>query len=476
MTQTTVILITLVIYKVILILLGLMAQQRTQSGEDFYLGGRQLGPWVAALSASASSSSAWTLLGVSGAAYHWGLSSVFLIPACVGGFALNWYLLAKPLQEISKDQGALTTTELLAGPPDRPLHWPIRWVASLIIIFSLTFYVASQFQGAGKSFHSTFQMDPKTSIIIGSAVVVIYTMMGGFWAVSLTDTLQGFVMAATAIILPLGALVSVGGFGGLITGLQKVQITGYTSLIGDRSMLGGALFVFGILGIGLGYPGQPHVVNRFMALRDDPNAVKQARRIAMTWAWVVYTGMFLLGLCGRVLVSQIADKETIFLQLANAIFPSVLAGIMLAAVLSAIMSTADSQLLVAASSISHDLMGQPDKELSSSAIVWRARIVVLALSILAMLLALYGAKEIFSSVLFAWTAMGSAFGPLLLLTALRGPVPPLATLVAMLAGFGLSVLFYSIPATKGTPLERVLPFVVSGAIAAAPLLMKRKSP
>lgn len=465
MSKVTIILVTLVLYKIALVLLGLWAQQRTQDGSDYFLGGRQLGPWVAALSASASSSSAWTLMGVSGFAYTYGLSSLLLIPACVGGFALNWYVLAGPLQQVSRAEGALTTTELLAGPKGSRLRTAIVWVASMIILISLTVYVASQFQGAGKAFKNTFGMGLQSSILLGSGVVVFYTMLGGFWAVSLTDTLQGAMMAITAIILPVGALVAVGGPASFVDGLQQIQIPGYLSLLGNREITPGLMFAIAILGIGLGYTGQPHVVNRFMALKDDPKALKTARRVAMTWAWVVYIGMVLLGLCGRLLVQKLGDNEVIFVQLANQLFHPIVSGIMLAAVLSAIMSTADSQLLVAASSVAHDLM-KPSS--SDKQTILRARVVVLLLSVAAVLLALYGSKKIFSSVLFAWSAMGNAFGPLLILTVLRRRVPPTQTLVAMLAGFGLSVLFYSHPATSKTLFERVVPFVVCFVIAAWP--------
>ncbi|TNE48974.1 MAG: sodium/proline symporter [Deltaproteobacteria bacterium] len=466
MNKVTVILVTLVLYKVVLVVLGLWAQRRTRDGSDYFLGGRQLGPWVAALSASASSSSAWTLMGVSGFAYAYGLSSLWLIPACVGGFALNWYVLAGPLQAASREQGALTTTELLAGPPGHQLRSVIVAVASLIILVSLTVYVASQFQGAGKAFKNTFQMGLTPSILLGSGVVVFYTMLGGFWAVSLTDTLQGAMMALTAILLPVGALVAVGGPSQMIAGLQSIDAPGYLSLFGNRSLTPGLLFAVAILGIGLGYTGQPHVVNRFMALRDDPKALRTARRVAMTWAWVVYIGMVVLGLCGRLLVQKLGDNEVIFVQLANQLFHPVLSGVMLAAVLSAIMSTADSQLLVAASAVSHDWMKPATSDKQT---VFRARVVVVLISAAAVLLALYGSKKIFSSVLFAWSAMGNAFGPLLLLTVLRRRVPPLQTLLAMLAGFGLSVLFYSHPATHKTLFERVVPFVVCLLIAAWPI-------
>ena len=458
MSSSTAILITLVLYKVLLVLVGLWAQRRTRTGADFFLGGRQLGPWVAAISASASSSSAWTLLGVSGAAYQWGLGAIWLLPSCVGGFLLNWLVLAPALQRASHRTGALTVTELLARK-----HRGIAAVASTIVLLSLCTYVAAQFQGAGKTFHETFGWSTEGSVLLGSAIVVVYTLLGGFWAVSVTDTLQGLLMAATAVLLPIAALLTV-GFDGLFADAPQ----DYLSLTRGMAPAAALGFVFGLLGIGLGYPGQPHVVNRFMALRDG-RAVASARTIAIAWAVIVYAGMLILGWAGRALIPSLADNEVIFVAATQALFPPLVAGVMLAAVLSAIMSTADSQLLVAASAVTHDL------GVGRGRMVLASRVVIVALSASAVLAALYGPKAIFDRVLFAWSAMGAAFGPLLLVTVLRGPVPPGRTLAAMIAGFVLSVGAHLIPETKGGFMERIVPFFVALAIAAWPSAVSASS-
>ncbi|MHC5012831.1 MAG: sodium/proline symporter, partial [Planctomycetota bacterium] len=427
-------------------------------------GGRRLGPFVAAVSASASSSSAWTLLGVSGAAYAWGLSALWLFPACVGGFCLNWYVLAPSLQRLSHRTGALTVTDVLAGHGANR-NAAVTWLASLIVIVSLGAYVAYQYQGAGKTFHATFDIPLWESILIGAGIVLLYTILGGFWAVSLTDTLQGLVMALTAVILPIAGLVEVGGIAGLAAGLRAVEIEGYLSLGGPRPLIVAVGFVAGLLGIGLGYPGQPHVVNRFMALRNDPGAIVQARRVAVTWAVLVYAGMLLVGLCGRVLLPDLADKEGVFISLTNDLFPPVAAGVMLAAVLSAIMSTADSQLLVAASTVTNDL-GLGGR--SPATLLRRSRLAVLGVGFVAVFAALFDKKEIFSRVLFAWTAMGAAFGPLLIvIVVLRRRLAPRHVFAAMAAGFAVSVVtFYvEIDARFTLAFQYVLPFVVSTAIA-----------
>ncbi|HSR68912.1 MAG TPA: sodium/proline symporter [Acidobacteriota bacterium] len=456
MSHEAAVLVTLVLYKIVLIIIGLLSQRRTKDSLDFFLGGRQLGPLVAAVSASASSSSAWTLLGVSGAAYLWGLSSLWLFPACVGGFLLNWYGVAPALQRYSREVDAMTVTEVLAGRPGQPLHRTLSVTASLIILVSLGAYVASQFLSAGKTFYETFNLPISSSILIGGGIVVLYTLLGGFWAVSITDTLQGLMMAATAILLPVAALIAVGGPGGLWEGIGQVgpDYMSLTRNLGPAAALG---LIWGYLGIGLGYPGQPHVVNRFMALREGRASLVSARRIAIAWALVVYSGMLLLGLCGRLLYPALSDPEVVFVSATNELFPPVLAGIMVAAVLSAIMSTADSQLLVAASSVTHDLKlgGKSTRHMLA-----RSRWVVLILSAGAIVAALLGSQEIFSSVLFAWTAMGAAFGPALVVKALGYGVSPRRTLLAMLVGFSFAVAaYYLFPASQDKWIERVLPFL-----------------
>ncbi len=466
MERGTAILVTLVAYKALLLGLGVWGARRTRDEADFYLGGRALGPWVAAISASASGASAWTIMGVSGAAYATGLSALWIFPACVGGIAFNWFVLAPGLRRLSAERDALTVTELLAGPRDAPGAGLVRSVASTIILVSLGFYVCSQFQGAGKTFASTFDMDPTTAILLGAGIVVVYTLVGGFWAVSLTDTLQGLLMAATSVALPVAALLEVGGPGALLDGLGAVEQDGFTSLTRHLPLWGAVGFVLGTLGIGLGFPGQPHIVCRLMALRPDASSLRRARLISVGWGTVVFSGMMVLGLCGRLLLPALADSEQVFVEATTALFPPVLAGVMIAAVLSAIMSTADSQLLVAGSAVTHDLgLGGNDER----ARLLRSRLVVLGLSAGAVAAAVLTDAKIFNRVLFAWGAMGAAFGPPLVVTVLRGPVGASRTALAMVVGCVASVVaYYAGLAPEEKALERVLPYALSFAVVLWP--------
>ncbi|MGH8496437.1 MAG: sodium/proline symporter [Gammaproteobacteria bacterium] len=452
---------TLLAYYIVLLLIGVWASRRTHDTLDFFLGGRRLGPVVASISASASSSSAWTLLGVSGAAYAWGMPALWLFPATLLGFIVNWVWIAPRLMELSRRENAVTLTDVIAGPRNEPLRPVIVGLASFIILFSFLFYIAAQFQAAGHGFVSAFEISMTASVLIGAGIIIAYTLMGGFWAASVTDVLQGLLMAASAVILPVCALIAVGGFDGLAQTLHEASALADAPYPPPYTLIATTGFVLGTLGIGLGYPGQPHVVNRFMAL-GSRRSLERGRVIAIAWAMVVYSGMLLLGLCGRALYGSIADAEQVFFEVANRLLPPVWAGIMLAAVLSAIMSTADSQLLVAGSSVTHDWR---HVESDSRRALMLSRVVVFGVSIVAVLLALYAPQAIFSRVLFAWHAIGSAFGPLLVLRLVGFEIRPAATLASLAVGFGLTVILHAFPDTPGDYLERLLPLILAFLIA-----------
>ncbi len=461
MENTGAVLVTLVIYNVALIGVGLWAKGRNRDVADYFLAGRGLGPWVAAISASASSSSAWTLLGVSGAAYAWGLPALWIFPSTVGGFVINWLWIAPRLQRLSKEEGSVTLSEVIAPASMGSMRQLILRAAAIIIVFCFIFYIASQFEAAGKAFESVFGLSKQTSILIGAGIVLAYTILGGFWAVSVTDTIQGMLMFAAGIILPAAALFAVGGFGPLMSGLAELGSIGSPISDGAFGALTGLFFVLGLFGIGINYPGQPHVVNRFMALKDE-RSLRQGRVIALSWAVLVFAGMLLLGLASRVLFADLGDSEQVLFHAAATLLPAVIAGVILAAVLSAIMSTADSQLLVASSAISYDWQIASHRERTGLS---GSRTTVVAILILATVLALVWRADIFSRVLFAWSAAGSAFGPILIMRLLGRSVSEKSTLFAMLTGFGLTVVISWLPDMPGDFAERILPFIAAITIA-----------
>lgn len=455
MATSTIVIITLVLYKAILIAIGFWARSRTRNEEDFFLGGRALGPLVAAISYSSSASSAWTLLGLSGAAYVLGVSVIWIAAGSITGMLVAWFWIAPRLMRFSREHDHLTLTEFLAHDTHGGMRHGIVITASVIVIFSFVFYVAAQFQGAGNTFATTFQLPMAEAIVIGALIIMVYTLLGGFWAVSVTDTLQGLLMAFTALLLPIAALVAVGGPDGFVEGLRAVSTPAQLSWTAGHAGLVAAGVIVGSLSIGFGTYGQPHLLVRFMALRDG-RAMRQARLITIAWYAVVFAGMCFLGLVGHILHASADNPENVLFLLADSLFPPVLGAILLAAVLSAIMSTADSQLLVAASAIAHDLgLGRAHHRRK----LLVSRLTIAGLVVIAVMVALYLPERIFSRVLFAWIALGSAFGPTLFFRLAGARLRPGGVWLSIVVGFGLAVLFYMLPNAPGDILERFVPFV-----------------
>jgi sodium/proline symporter len=454
MEKTTIVALTLIAYQLLLIAIGVWTSSRNRSVEDFFLGSRGLGPVVAAISYSSSASSAWTLLGVSGAAYVLGISVLWIAAGSFSGMLVAWFWIGPRLLDYSRERGQITLTDFLADDSAGRPRRRIVIAASAIIIFSFTFYVAAQFQGAGNTFASSFGLSMTSAILLGALVIMLYTLLGGFWAVCVTDTVQGLLMGLTALLLPLAALAQAGGIDGFVAGLRAVSSPAQLSWSAGNAGLVALGMMLGGLSIGFGTYGQPHLLVRFMALRDQ-RSLRQARLITIVWYLVVFCGMCLLGLAGHVLHHSVANPETLFFLLTDSLFSPVLGAILLAAVLSAIMSTADSQLLVAASAIAHDLgLGRRHPQ----QLLLISRLTVVLLVVASVIVAVYLPERIFSRVLFAWIALGSAFGPTVFLRLARVPLHPAAVLWSILTGFTLAVVFYLMPDTPGDVLERLLPF------------------
>jgi sodium/proline symporter len=318
-------------------------------------------------------------------------------------------------------------------------------VASVIILLSFLFYVAAQFEAAGQAFAVTLGLPVAACIVLGAAVTVAYTLAGGFWAASVTDFLQGMLMLLIAVVLPVAGVAAVGGFGAVLAAAD-------TPSPSAPAALGGIAFVAGVFGIGLGAFGQPHVANHFMAARDEA-AIRQGGIIAIAWIALILAGMLVAGWAGRALAVPPDNAENVLYAAAQAWLPPAFAGIVAVAVMSAIMSTVDSQLITATSSVTIDVDGR-----SSLA---RTRVALLGFSLAAVALAIFAPEAIYSRVLFAWNALGAAFGPLVVLAVLGRRPGPAAGLAGMLAGFGLTIAFYLLPDAPGDVLERIAPFFIA---------------
>jgi len=452
---STITLITLVLYQLALLGIGFWAKSRTHSMADFFLGGRTLGPWVSALSYSASSSSAWVLLGLSGFFYITGTMALWILPGVWLGYVVVWLVIGPVLRQASEKYDLITLTDFLVLGVSGKLKSVIQIIAALLILFCFSLYVASQFQGAGKAFSSAFDLSMTTAVMIGAGVVLLYTWVGGFWAVSVTDAMQAGFMVIVALILAILAVIELGS-----------PIAVFTAATGSETTMPAAGiatigFVLGCLGIGIGPLGQPQLLTRLMALRSVAD-IRSGFTIAITWSVVIFSSMAVLGLSARSLLGTDTAPETVFFALSQSLLPAALAGIVLAAVLSAIMSTADSLLLAAGSAAAHD-MGLARRFAGKELLI--SQMVTLAVSVIAVVLTLMVPASIFSRVLFAWSAMGAAFGPVVLLRALNRPPSGIGVLLSMLTGFFLTIWFYLLPNAPGDVLERVAPFVIAFLLA-----------
>lgn len=468
MEQNKAILISLIAYKVILIGIGFWASKRVSDDTDFFLGGRKLGPWVAGLSYAASTSSAWVLLGFSGFVFANGVSALWMIPGIWGGYVAMWVWLGPKIRAESEQKQWLTPTDFLAANLSPSTKKHLALIASSLILFCFVFYIAAQFDAAAQAFVTNFHLSKTNSVILGAAIILVYCLLGGFWAVSVTDTLQGIVMMVVALLIPILALFEAGGLGPIISGLKQTSDSAYMSFAGGRTgfvMLG---FGLGVAAIGLGTLGQPHLLARLMAVRGDKER-RQGFMVAMTWAVLVYVGMSILALAARSLAIDPNEGEALFYQMANILLPPLLAGVVIAAILSAVMSTVDSLLLAASAAVAHDLgvaRSFPGKELLVS------RLVMTSIAVLAVILTLSLPDTIFNRVLFAWSALGAAFGPTIVFRVLGTEPSALARNMSIIVGFGVTVLFYSlgaapeIPTTlsylahlPGDPFERLFPWL-----------------
>ncbi len=357
MSSNTIVLITLIGYKVLLLGIGYWASKRVKSEADYFIAGqgegRGLGPWTAGLSYAASTSSAWVLLGFTGMVYAKGMIALWLVPGIFTGYVMTWLVMGPRLHAETSERGHITIVDFIVGDVDEKWRRLIGFVSALMILFCFVFYISSQFQAAGNALTSIFGIHPTEAILLGAAVIVIYCLLGGFWAASVTDALQAGVMLAACVLVPVMAVIHAGGVGNIVSELHQTQPANYFSFTGGVAGMLGIGAALGLLGTGLGALGQPQLLNRIMATKDGATRRKGAM-ITIGWGAIIYTGLTFLAFSARSLAMDV-EGEKLFFEAAEAFLPAVLAGVVIAAVLSAVMSTVDSLLLAAASAVSHDM-------------------------------------------------------------------------------------------------------------------------
>ncbi len=471
--------VTFVLYLVALLLIGYIGDKKfSKSYEDFVSAGKSLGAIVTALSAAASSESAWVMLGLSGLGYKMGIIAYWAAIGCVLGFAANWFFIIKPVRRLSGKLNSLTVADMVEDAlSDRKKV--LRVVSSVIIVFFMTVYVISQFIGAGKTFSgmeiipqsmvnslqhlvgNTFTVNEYTlGVIIGAVIIGAYILMGGYAAVCWTDALQGFLMVFILVILPFYALFQAGGVGNVVEVLKQNGLFSFWSLK-DAGLWGSVGFILGQLGIGLGYQGMPHVVVRFITVENEEEGVKSGM-ISTLWALFVLFGSVSLGIIGRALFPQLPDPEYVLPKFTSTYLHPVLAGIVLSAITAAIMSTADSQLMYAATALVNDLwLKLTNKEIKREKLVIITRAVIVAITLFAMIFALKNIKVIYSFVLYAWGALGAAFSPLIILLLYDKKFNKWGALANLIVGPVVVIVWKNIPALSSALYELIPAFLLS---------------
>ncbi len=429
-SSTVCIMLTIVVYLIGMLLIGVYFTKKNNSTSDFYLGGRTLGPLVTAMSAEASDMSGYLLMGLPGLAYLSGLADVgWTIIGLAAGTYLNWLLTSRRLRRYTHLLDAITLPEFFS----KRFHDKkniLSLIAAIIIIVFFIPYTASGFAACGKLFSSLFGINYLGAMLVSAVVIVGYTAAGGFLAASITDFIQSIIMTAAIFAILIFATVTAGGVGAVTENVSSLN--GFLSMTQSYSPDTGASTSYNLLHIittvswGLGYFGMPHILLRFMAINDEKN-LKLSRRVASIWVVIAMAVAVCIGVSGRAL-SQTgiiqtlanADTETIIIRIAHllseyGIFPALIAGLVLSGILASTMSTADSQLLAAASSVSQNILQEKMKlQLTTKQSMLAARITVIAIAVLGVIIARNPESSVFGIVSFAWAGFGAGFGPVVI--------------------------------------------------------------
>ncbi len=431
--------ITFFLYLGLMLWIGLWAYKKTNNLSDYILGGRTLGPWPSALSAGASDMSGWLLLGMPGYAYVAGWEASWLGLGLFMGTYLNWLIVAPRLRVYSQLAGdSLTLPQYFSNRFNDKIA--IRVISAFFILLFFLFYTSSGLVAGGKLFESVFGMDYTLAVTVGTVAIVSYTFVGGFLAVSWTDLVQGLLMAAALILVPVAAFMQLGDAPSTILAASNAELLDpFTKASGEAL---GWISIVSLLAWGLGYFGQPHILARFKAIRSKDD-IKTARRIAVSWTLIGLVGAFFVGIAGiGYFETPLADSETVFIALVQALFHPLVAGILLAAILAAIMSTADSQLLVSSAALTEDFYKSLfNQDASPESLVKISRIAVVAIAIVAWLLALDPDSSVLGLVSYAWAGFGAAFGPAIILSLFWARMNRQGCLAGILIG-GITVVVW----------------------------------
>ncbi len=452
------VLVAFIGYLAIMLAIGFYFSNKSKNMNEYFLAGRGLNSWVTAMSAQASDMSGWLLMGLPGAAYATGMGNYWIAIGLAIGTILNWAFVAKPLRRFTEAAGdSITIPQYLQNrfKTDSPI---VRLVCAVVIFIFFLVYTVSAFVSGGYLFQVVFDIDTsnemftKIAVIASALIIIAYTLMGGFSAVAWTDFIQGLLMFIAIIALPIALIRNIDNFSlDMINETQKIvaegeNAAGFASLFENRS--GNA--IISDLAWALGYFGMPHILVRFMAIKDA-KSVKKSAIIAIIWVLISLGAAVFIGILGRLYLDgqgitlASAEQELIFIKVVKMLFPGIFAGIFLSAVLAAIMSTADSQLLVTASAVANDFFKVvAKKDVSEKTTMWVSRGAVIAISVIACILALDPKDSIMGIVSNAWAGFGAAFGPAIILSLYWKRLTLKGTVAGIIAGAGTVLLWDNI--------------------------------
>lgn len=449
-------------YLVLLVGIGIYASKFSSKGiSEYFIGGRKINRFVMALSAVVSGRSAWLLLGVTGMAYAQGPSAIWAVAGYVFVELFLFLYYARRLRNFTEARNCITVPDFFAERFDDK-DGKLRITLVVIFLIFMIGYVSAQFVAGGKAFASGFGMEMSTGIMITALIVVVYTILGGFLAVSLTDMIQAIFMIFALVILP---AIAIYDFGGL--GVALGQLAGMDGMYVDPFAISAGAAI-GFLGIGLGSPGNPHILARYMSI-DDSKQLRAAAVIGTTWNVIMGWGAVFIGLAGRAWFPDVAmlpgsDTENLFPVLAQQHLHPALFGIVLASIFAAIMSTADSQLLVAASSVVRDIYDKlikKEEEIPQKTLVLYSRLVVLGLVLLAVLFGFIAEELVFWLVLFAWAGLGASIGPTSILALYWKGTTRAGVFAGLITGTVVTIVWYYIPLLKENMYELIPGFIAA---------------
>ena len=455
------ILIAMVLYMAMVIWIGVIYSKKTKTSEDYFLGGRGLGPWVTAMSAEASDMSSWLLMGLPGLAYATGFSQAgWTAIGLILGTYLNWKIVAKRLRHYTEvADNAITVPDFFSNrfKDDKKI---LSSISAVMILIFFTVYTASGFAACGTLFNSVFGLNYQKSMIVCAIVIVLYTSMGGFLAASTTDLIQGLLMSFAIVIVLIVGVVNAGGVANVIAHGQAMEgffdVMKYHDPATGGAVSQGVIPILSGLAWGLGYFGMPHILVRFMAIRD-PQEVKKSRNIAMIWVLISLSVAVCIGFTGAALYPNVAElagngNQRIFIYMTTHLFkgliPLFMAGVILSGILAATMSTSDSQLLIASSCVSKNLFqGLFKKEMSEEKVLLVSRITTIVIALIGVFIAMDENSSVFGLVENAWAGFGGAFGPLTLFALFWKRTNLKGAIAGMLSG-GIIALVWSVTLGK----------------------------